>query len=182
MEDSSLKSPLDGMAALNLNEARHRHAAVKQYPNPANFEELRMLAFSPPPLPASSMRTGSSKPMSSFSRQPLYGTPPTNHRPAPYPLRASRSRERRSSIIFRHDCRLWPLVCVLSGGAKKRTSGKRTKEGPSGHIKRRRRSPLGPPKPVSAPRSLPPRSRRLVPRPRGMVPRPRRLSLRPRRL
>jgi hypothetical protein len=123
------------------------------------------------------MKTGSSKPMPSFSRQPLYGTPPTNRRPAPYPLGASRSRERRSSSVFRHDCRLWPLICVLSGCAEKRT-----KEGPSGHIKRRRRSPLRPPKPVSAPRSLPPRSRRLIPRPRGMVPRPRRLSLRPRRL
>jgi hypothetical protein len=170
------------MAALNLNEARHRHAAVKQYPNPANFEEFRMLAFSPPSptslfdedwfkqanvefLTAAALWNPANEPPACaipVGSQPIKRATKLNHLPARLPPMA--------------------LVCVLSGGAEKRTSGKRTKEGPSGHIKRRRRSPLGPPKPVSAPRSLPPRSRRLIPRPRGMVPRPRRLSLRPSRL
>jgi hypothetical protein len=38
----------DGMSALDLNEAMHGPAAVKQYPLPENFEELCKLARSLP--------------------------------------------------------------------------------------------------------------------------------------
>jgi hypothetical protein len=47
LDDMSILKP-DGMSALNLNEAMHGPAAVKQYPEPENFEELCKLARSLP--------------------------------------------------------------------------------------------------------------------------------------
>jgi hypothetical protein len=47
LDDMSTLKP-DGMSALNLNEAMHGPAAVKQYPEPENFEELCKLARSLP--------------------------------------------------------------------------------------------------------------------------------------